>query len=255
MRPVVKPRANIIVARMSGGVFNETMSDENEIVPLVYNVCRPRSVVHYGCGDGAFLAAFKSAGVEKILGIDHHPDCPRLSAGEYVCASLSKDVRSGSTFDLAVSLEVGEHIPSAASDTFVENLVRLSPVILFSAAVPNQGGKNHINEQWPSYWAEKFARVGYSMHDVIRPVLWSNRNVSVWFRQNMFLVTHADQKDVVGAFKTLIRSPVIDMVHPDLYAEKATRLEGILYGRFGLSIYVRLLLKTVLGKVGLYHKE
>ena len=55
-------------------------------------------------------------------------------------------------FDLVLSLEVAEHLPSECAEAFVESLVNLGPVILFSAAIPYQGGENHVNEQWPEYW-------------------------------------------------------------------------------------------------------
>ena len=70
-------------------------------------------------------------------------------------------------------LEVAEHIPPECADIFVESLTwGLAPVIMFSAAVPGQGGTLHLNEQWPAYWASKFAQHGYVLIDCLRPQLW-----------------------------------------------------------------------------------
>jgi 2-polyprenyl-3-methyl-5-hydroxy-6-metoxy-1,4-benzoquinol methylase len=55
-------------------------------------------------------------------------------------------------FDLVVSLEVAEHLPASAADQFVNTLVKHGKKILFSAAIPGQGGQDHLNEQWPDYW-------------------------------------------------------------------------------------------------------
>jgi len=42
-------------------------------------------------------------------------------------------------------------------------LVKAAPVVLFSAAIPLQGGTEHVNEQWQSYWAKLFAEHGTSL--------------------------------------------------------------------------------------------
>lgn len=49
-------------------------------------------------------------------------------------------------FDLVLCLEVAEHLPASAADTLVRSLTGLGNVIAFSAAIPFQGGANHVNE-------------------------------------------------------------------------------------------------------------
>ena len=67
------------------------------------------------------------------------------------------------------------------------DLVALAPHVLFSAAVPGQGGNNHINEQWQSYWADRFAAHGYGPRDIVRPAVRDDRSVAYWYRQNAVL--------------------------------------------------------------------
>ncbi len=43
----------------------------------------------------------------------------------------------------------------------MQTCARHSNTIFWSAARPGQGGFNHVNEQEPEYWIEKFARHGY----------------------------------------------------------------------------------------------
>ena len=62
-------------------------------------------------------------------------------------SNLANPVDLGRKFDLVQSLEVGEHLPKSAADTFVETLVKHGDVVLFSAASVGQGGHDHINEQ------------------------------------------------------------------------------------------------------------
>jgi cyclopropane fatty-acyl-phospholipid synthase-like methyltransferase len=65
-------------------------------------------------------------------------------------------------FDVAISAEVAEHVKPQFADNLVNQLVTLSDQIMFTAAVPGQGGGvDHVNEQPNSYWIEKFVRRGY----------------------------------------------------------------------------------------------
>ena len=91
------------------------------------------------------------------------------------------------TCDLAICLEVAEHLTPAAGARLVKTLCSVAPVVLFSAAIPAQGGTNHINEQWQSHWADEFAAHGFDCFDPIRPEIWNDRDVFPWYRQNILL--------------------------------------------------------------------
>jgi hypothetical protein len=90
-------------------------------------------------------------------------------------------------YDLAVCLEVAEHLPESSAADLVRALTAFAPVVLFSAAVPGQGGVGHINEQWPAYWKGLFEQHGFYRRDPIRPRIWTNERVHWWYRQNIFL--------------------------------------------------------------------
>jgi hypothetical protein len=74
---------------------------------------------------------------------------------------LDKGISVDRKYDLAISVEVAEHLPPNAADIFIESIVKASDIVLFSAAIPFQGGTNHINEQWPEYWNKLFNKNGY----------------------------------------------------------------------------------------------
>jgi len=93
----------------------------------------------------------------------------------------------GRKFDLACSLEVAEHLPQTSAQVYVETLVQAAPIVLFSAAIPGQGGMSHVNEQWQSTWAELFAQHGYEPYDYIRPKIYDNPSVEWWYKQNIVL--------------------------------------------------------------------
>jgi 2-polyprenyl-3-methyl-5-hydroxy-6-metoxy-1,4-benzoquinol methylase len=160
------------------------------IVPLVTELTRPKSVVDVGCGTGIWLSVFRKLGVQDILGIDGEwvdIRTLRIPRERFQTADLSEPLRPERGFDLVISLEVAEHLPASSATTFVDSLVNLGPVVLFSAAIPQQGGTHHLNEQWPDYWVRLFEACGYRVIDCIRRRVWNNPEVQWWYAQNMFV--------------------------------------------------------------------
>jgi hypothetical protein len=93
-------------------------------------------------------------------------------------------------------------------------------VILFSAAVPGQGGLHHVNEQWQSYWASLFLDRGYDVFDALRPRIWRNENVSFWYRQNAFVAVSRKNRPLVERLDQAASSEfqLIDYIHPEMWA-------------------------------------
>ena len=123
-----------------------------EIVPVIYKLFQPKSVVDIGCGIGTFLHCFKKEGVNHILGVDGEWVNKKLlhryiNSDEFLLADLEESLKLDTQFDLVLSLEVAEHLKKESADIFVQNLISAGKLILFSAAIPQQGGQNHINEQ------------------------------------------------------------------------------------------------------------
>jgi len=202
--------------------LDRARSSAETVVPLVMDRVVPRSVVDLGCGHGIWLETFARHGVQDYIGVDgdwvprdklHFP--PEL----FVPARLDKPLRLGRRFDLAVSLEVAEHLPERGARQFVRNIAELAPCVLFSAAVPYQRGTDHINEQWPDYWASLFREHGYVVLDGLRPLVWSNEAVFSFYRQNILMFA---TPDVIAEHPLLARDrertvdAQISIVHPEL---------------------------------------
>ena len=172
------------------------------------------SVADIGCGTGTWLAAALAAGTESVFGIE----------GDWVRPDMLDDPRiafapqdleqrfAGPRVDLALSLEVAEHLSPERAGSFVTDLVALAPAVLFSAAIPGQGGVGHLNEQWQSWWAAHFAGHGYRAHDVIRPAIWSDEAIPAWYRQNAVL--YLDSATAERLQLTPSDPALLDTVHP-----------------------------------------
>ncbi|MBE9039590.1 methyltransferase domain-containing protein [Oscillatoriales cyanobacterium LEGE 11467] len=201
-----------------------------EIVPLVLEVVNCNTIVDVGCGDGTWLKAFQEHGVEDILGIDGDYVTPNILAipkDNFSSFDLTKKLTLNRKFDLVISLEVAEHLPSEFANTFIDSLTDLGSCILFSAAIPYQPGENHINCQWQDYWVELFKKRGYVAIDCIRPKTWENQKVAYWFSQNILMFVKLDDLDISSRLYKeyeLTRENPISMVHPRLYSNTVGQL-------------------------------
>ncbi|MHA7131823.1 class I SAM-dependent methyltransferase [Algoriphagus namhaensis] len=187
------------------------------ILPIVFHFIQAQSIIDIGCGIGTWLNVSKSLGVNEVQGVDgDYVDRKllkkHLRLDYFLASDLSLPLVLDRRFDLALCLEVAEHLPESSSHVLVSSLVKHSDVILFSAAIPGQGGQNHINEQWPDYWAQLFKEHDYVFLDIIRPLIWDNPNVDFWYRQNIFLVVKNTHKLALK-----YSSSHLSLVHPELF--------------------------------------
>lgn len=191
------------------------------------NIC---SAVDLGCGIGAWLNGIKNIFDKnaKVRGYDGDyvdREVLMISEKEFVPWDLQTKITDDEQYDIAISLEVAEHIPVLAIDIFLDNLTKFSDLILFSAAVPNQGGTGHINEQPLSYWIKKFDERNYEFYDIIRPYAWNNEKVSFWYKQNIAVYIRRDSPK-----RLLIdnkKERIIDIIHPKLLEIKEKTREMI----------------------------
>jgi SAM-dependent methyltransferase len=199
------------------------------MVPLVLHLLPVRSVVDVGCGDGSWLGVFRKLGVEEILGIDGEyvdRDLLQIPQDRFQATDLTKPFGLKRVFDLAMSLEVAEHLPPESASPFVASLCRLAPAVLFSAAIPLQGGNHHINEQWPDKWAALFREHGHVAVDFIRKRVWQNEAVEWWYAQNTLLFAKANLLENNAALKAEFdeTNPAqLCLVHPRNYLEVPAR--------------------------------
>ena len=170
-------------------VSQKSLRSAEVVVPLLLRFVAPESAIDLGCKHGEWLSILKQHGVRRVRGLDKPVCRPHLviDPTEFEAADLARADALGARFDLALCLEVAEHLPAAAARPLVQQLTAAAPVVLFSAAIPDQGGKQHVNEQPRAYWHDLFAGCGYTPIDCLRPYIWQDDRVAWWYRQNLFL--------------------------------------------------------------------
>jgi SAM-dependent methyltransferase len=196
-----------------------------EVLPILFDLLPVRSMVDVGSGVGTWLSVARELGIEDVLGVDGpyvSPELLQIPVANFHPHDLTTPLTLPRRFDVALSLEVGEHLPAAASHVYVASLTTLAPVVLFSAAIPFQPGDHHVNCQWPEYWADLFAQHGFYPVDCIRRRVWSNPRVEYWYRQNTILFANKEALDANERLREeQVRTDVsqLSVVHPDRYLE------------------------------------
>jgi SAM-dependent methyltransferase len=191
------------------------------VVPAILAEIPARTVVDVGCGEGWWAMEFAARGCD-VTGLD----------GAYVQGSplgdrfrpwdLAQPLPGDlGVFNLAICLEVGEHLPPYRAAGLVADLCRLAPTVAFSAAIPGQGGVGHLNEQPPAYWVDLFGQHGYAVSGALRWGLWDDHRVECWYAQNLLIATSTP-----GDFPVLFDTPLAVphfLVHPTLFDARRHR--------------------------------
>lgn len=208
------------------------------VVPTIIELFQPNSAIDIGCGIGTWCEALAEAGVTDTFGLDG-PWIERerfaLGPERFIAFDFDKSEKPFRPplprphFDLLVSFEFLEHVDPAHAADIVQFMAATADIVVAGAAPPGQGGKNHVNEQWPSYWAGLFAAHGFVAFDALRPLIWNLSGVEPWYLQNPIcyfkgsvpahIVTRAEQ----AAIQQLHAPP--SLVHPELLRRKTSALK------------------------------
>ncbi len=202
------------------------------LLPIVNQVLHPASVIDIGCGTGEWLKVWHDdLGVADIKGIEGpyiKREFIKFDKDKLVIHDLKQPYTEPKKYDLAMSLEVGEHLPTELSGQFVQTLTQLSEVVLFSAAIPGQEGTYHINEQYPEFWAGLFKEHNYVAVDYFREKIWHIKEIEYWYKQNIMLYIKEDKlkqyPDLLANSKQ-VNSQYLFRLHPDFHDLKNRRIK------------------------------
>lgn len=173
---------------------NASLPSSRIIAKSIIENFKPQSVADVGCGTGALLFSLTELGVNRTFGLEYSDWglkwCKNRSLNVKQFDLRKEKMVKYDRFDLVCSLEVGEHLPDTLADVYVNAIVALGDIVLFSAAIPGQGGTNHINEQPNSYWITKFAAAGF-IHDATLSMLlrseWSKTDIAWYYAKNVMV--------------------------------------------------------------------
>jgi len=223
------------------GIRSGSRASAEVVVPMVLEILPAASVLDVGCGVGSWLGTFERHGVAEVFGVDRDVPIEALEIDPscYCAVDLATPFTLGRRFDLVVSLEVAEHLPAGAADDFIANLVRHGDAVLFSAAIPGQGGTHHVNEQWLSSWVERFAAHGFAIFDLVRAQCWDDPKVAPWYRQNTVFFARGRPAERLAGIPS--SSMPVDVVHPAFFSPLGARaLIKALPRAVGKAVWTRL---------------
>lgn len=202
---------------------NDTLHSARSVLGIVKELYNFESCVDFGCGIGTWLSVSRELGANSVDGYDGPwvpKDFLQIKQSEFHEFNLESGVRLEKKYDLAISLEVAEHLTEIASNKLIEIMTQAASLIVFSAAIPFQGGNGHINEQWVSNWIDKFQKRGYQLLDVVRPQIWNDEKIPFWYKQNIIVVFDPSNISVdINRFDKNFHG--LNLVHPDMYQIRA----------------------------------
>jgi hypothetical protein len=169
------------------------------VLPIVFaHLGTPAAILDVGTGEGHWREEALGLGVRNAYGVDVElltNTTGRWDAEEgEPLAMFNGDER----WPLALCLEMAEHVSPVAGGHLVRELCRVSEAVLWSAAIPGQGGDGHVNEQWPDYWTDCFNEHDWILTDPYRERIWQESGIEPWYRQNLLLARPLGSSDPVG---------------------------------------------------------
>jgi SAM-dependent methyltransferase len=244
----------VFIIEYDHGANRHTVDSPRAILPMLFADRLPRSLLDVGCGIGTWARTAMELGIGDVMGIDGVAIAASdllIPPAHFRVVDLSAPWRLERRFDVALCLEVAEHLDARCSEVLIDGLVSHADQVVFSAACPGQAGQHHVNCQWPDYWQRLFNNRGFVCSDAVRWTLWARSDVESWYRQNMFVARR--DESVAG---TEPRLPAV--VHPDMlehlvYAEAVAvaqrSLDHLATGAQPMSWYLSLAARALAAKV------
>jgi SAM-dependent methyltransferase len=180
-----------MVARRNAPIFCEA---------LLASFPAARSVIDVGCGTGHFcryleLRSRTAVGFEYSAIARLVARCLGVNARRLDLTNPKLDAPTQRA-DLAISLEVGEHVAAPLAPALVRFLCAASPTVVLTCAPPGQDGNGHVNCQPKDYWYELFAQRRYGRwpekESELRGRLARETRLSPFLRDNLMILRAVD---------------------------------------------------------------
>lgn len=228
-----------------------TQKGPRTALPALFGPHMPSSLLDVGCGLGTWLRAAIDMGITDYQGLDGVPipgSTLLFPKEHFFCQDLTQAWNLGRKFDVALCLEVAEHLDEAHAETLVSSLTKHSDKIIFSAACPDQPGQHHVNCQWPVYWQQLFNRHGFACSDDVRWLIWTHGDIEPWYRQNIFVaIRDANLAGHEKRIPSVIHPAMLPMIKSNQKLKEHTF--AIEHGRMPVGWYVTTPLQAAVAKL------
>lgn len=201
----------------------------------------PKTLIDFGCGNGELCFELQQKlGRDNVTGIDTQN---ALDFGKnnkdinFIAFDLTSKFEIQEKLDIAVCLEVAEHLDSKYAKMMIGNLVNASNLVIFSAAIPGQGGHQHLNEQEPMYWAKLFWENGFVLKQDPRRKLRKKFRLAPWYKQNILIFGKAEDGEEFVKPRTIY--------HPLIFASKRNQLQRVYCALYELIQKIEYKVKNV----------
>jgi SAM-dependent methyltransferase len=198
--------------------FNSSIFEYNyvPVAEAILNQYNPKSVIEFGCGNGELSKILAKTGIE-VIAIDGYSN-PDFEGYDNITflkidlndpASVEKYLTPiNKKYDVAICLEVAEHLHPSVSEPLICLLTRVSDVVIFSAAVPEQDGEGHINSRNRTFWHEQFEKYNFFLRDSIRSQIRDHANVGKWYALNTVDYVRSTVEPTIEEYKKTISNLV-----------------------------------------------
>lgn len=159
------------------------------VLPIIFQTTGlPACLLDVGAGEGHWVDEAVRLGVPAAdaWGVDLEAEAEEYRWDAEAGTPLPLHPTYGK-WSVVLCLETAEHVTPRAGGHLVAELCSVTETIVWSAAVPGQGGDGHVNEAWPRDWHEVFQTHGFVLVDPWRDRLWECADVEPWYRQNLLL--------------------------------------------------------------------
>jgi hypothetical protein len=160
----------------------------------------PSSIVDYGAGPGVWsIEAAKVFPNASVLALDY--EAATIFSEEFESKRPKNLITLELNFeeeksipvvnlDMAICVEVLEHLSEEAANRVFNSICSTAGIVIFSAAVPGQGGTGHINEKPKNYWVSRFVENDFLVFDTFAQNL-QHPQVPDYYRNNCFLAINS----------------------------------------------------------------
>ncbi len=225
---------------------SESSAAAAKILAYVVDTFSPESLIDFGAGAGHWVKIAVNLGIKDCTAVDGpwtDPSLIVIDKSLFHYHDLSRPICFHRRYDLALSLEAAQYLDEDGCINLINTLVQHADTILFSSAVPYQGG-NNVTERWQSHWAQLFEDRGYQPVDLIRPRFWNDSEIPYYYRQNTILYVKEIGSELERLESQLAsgkKAWVLDMIHPEkwetlILGSRRERIQRLLSHVFGSSI-------------------